>query len=247
MIKIGTFFFKYRNNLFIFLYLALFIPGPPLFSADVLGDNYYLYPLILGLVITFSGEAIRAATIGLAYIIRGGKDKKVYAEDLVTDGLFRHCRNPLYVGNILMLLGAGILVNSLIYVVIIIPVFVFIYQSIVLAEEEFLHKKFGSQFEAYCRDVNRWIPNLSGIRQTFSRMQFNASRWIFKEYNTLTIWLAGITLILWTKYPQITGAAEEKEYLILISVLSLLAIAYGVTRYLKKSGTAVEARETNKT
>lgn len=240
MISIGNFFFKYRNNLFIFLYLALFIPSPALFSAGIFGEYYYFYPIILGLIITFSGEAIRAATIGLAYIIRGGKDKKVYAEDLVTQGIFSHCRNPLYVGNILMLLGVGILVNSLLYVAVIVPLFVFIYQAIVLAEEDFLHRKFGSQFEAYCQRANRWIPDLSGIGNTFAQMQFNASRWIFKEYNTLVIWLAGITLILLLKYPQITNHDEDTKYVILTVVLVLLAIAYGVTRYMKKSGSKLK-------
>lgn len=105
MISIGNFFFKYRNNLFIFLYLLLFVPSPLLFSPDKFGEKYYLFPIILGLFITISGELIRGLTIGLAYIIRGGRDKKVYAEKLVTEGLFNHCRNPLYVGNILMLLG----------------------------------------------------------------------------------------------------------------------------------------------
>src|SRR5215217_118072 len=166
MIAIGNFFFKYRNNLFIFLYLLLFVPSPMLFKPEHFGENYYLYPVILGLLITFAGEIIRGITIGLAYIIRGGKDKKVYAEKLVTEGIFNHCRNPLYVGNILMLLGVGILSNSLIYVGILIPLFLFIYQAIVLAEENFLRGKFGAQFDAYCSRVNRWVPNLKGISKT---------------------------------------------------------------------------------
>jgi protein-S-isoprenylcysteine O-methyltransferase Ste14 len=107
MITIGNFFFKYRNWLFIILYLLLFVPSPPLFSGKVFGPDYYLWPIIIGLLITITGQAIRGATIGLAYIIRGGKEGKVYAEELVTTGIFSHCRNPLYVGNILMLLGVG--------------------------------------------------------------------------------------------------------------------------------------------
>src|SRR4051812_38054034 len=108
MITIGNFFFKYRNYLFIFLYLALFIPSPPVFTTKFFGEHYYIWPIIIGLLVTISGQAIRGATIGLAYIVRGGKDKKVYADELVTEGIFNHCRNPLYVGNILMLLGVGI-------------------------------------------------------------------------------------------------------------------------------------------
>src|ERR1700712_602700 len=139
MVQIGNFFFKYRNWLFIIFYALLFVPHvPQLFTAKNFGEKYYLYPIIIGLIITILGQAIRGATIGLAYIIRGGKNKKVYAEDLVTTGIFAHCRNPLYVGNILMLAGVGILSNSLLYMGIIIPVFIFIYQSIVLAEEAFL-------------------------------------------------------------------------------------------------------------
>ena len=96
MVKIGNFFFKYRNWLFIIFYALLFVPHvPQLFTPKNFGEHYYLYPIIIGLIITVAGQAIRGATIGLAYIIRGGKNKKVYAEDLVTTGIFAHCRNPL--------------------------------------------------------------------------------------------------------------------------------------------------------
>ncbi len=126
MIQIGNFFFKYRNWVFILLYLALFIPSAPIFSEESFGSNYYWWPIIIGLVITITGQLIRGLTIGLAYIIRGGKEGKVYAEELVTTGIFNHCRNPLYVGNILMLLGVGVLSNSLLYVAVFIPFFLFV-------------------------------------------------------------------------------------------------------------------------
>jgi protein-S-isoprenylcysteine O-methyltransferase Ste14 len=239
MVTIGNFFFKYRNLLFIFLYLALFIPSPDIFTPAHFGDQYYLWPIIIGLIVTVSGQAIRGATIGLAYIIRGGKDKKVYAEELVTQGIFNHCRNPLYVGNILMLLGVGILSNSLIYVGILIPLFLFIYQAIVLAEENFLRNKFGLQFDAYCRRVNRWIPNLTGISRTFEGMHFNASRWILKEYNTQFVWLVGITLIMLFKYPQLTNFSADSRNSLLFIILPVLLVVYLFVKYLKKSGKMV--------
>ena len=194
MIGIGNFFFRYRNLLFIFLYVLLFIPSPQLFSEAVFGEGYWIFPFVSGLLITITGKGIRGATIGLAYIIRGGRDKKVYAEELVTTGIFSHCRNPLYVGNIMMLAGVGVLANSMIYVFIVLPVFLFIYQSIVLAEENFLRTKFGSSFDAYCMRVNRWLPSLAGIGTTFQSMSFNYRRWLLKEYNTQFVWLAGILL-----------------------------------------------------
>jgi protein-S-isoprenylcysteine O-methyltransferase Ste14 len=236
MLAIGNFFFKYRNFLFIFLYLALFIPSPNIFNEAAFGPSYYLYPLILGLVITVSGQLIRGITIALAYIVRGGKNKEVYAEDLVVDGIFAHCRNPLYVGNILMLLGVGILVNSLLFVLVFIPVFLFIYQAIVIAEENFLRNKFGAQFDAYCSRVSRWFINLRGIGKTISGMNFNGKRWLLKEYNTQTVWMAGIIVILFLKYPWLIYSDTELRDTIFLMLMVLLVIYYLSIRYLKKTG-----------
>lgn len=240
MIAIGNFFFKYRNWIFILFYAALFIPSPPLFSEERFGEHHYIWPIVLGLLITVSGQLIRGATIGLAYIVRGGSEGKPYAEGLVTDGIFNHCRNPLYVGNILMLLGVGILANSLFYVVIIIPAFLFIYQAIVLAEEHFLRGKFGAGFDAYCKKVNRWIPDLRGIGKTFGSMSFNWRRWILKEYNTQFVWLSGITLILLLKYPHITDYDTHYRNTLIVVILSVLLLMYLLIRYLKKSGKVKE-------
>src|SRR5882672_7452654 len=226
MVRIGNFFFKYRNWIFILFYGALFIPSWPLFSPARFGKCYYTWPVTIGLFITILGQLIRGLTIGLAYIVRGGKEGKPYAEGLVTEGIFNHCRNPLYVGNILMLLGVGILANSLVYVIIVIPVFLFVYQAIVLAEENFLRNKFGSGYDEYCKRVNRWFPSFRGIGKTFGSMHFNWRRWILKEHTTQFIWLAGITLILLLKYPELTGNHRALRNTILIFILSILVMVY---------------------
>ena len=236
MIAIGNFFFKYRNFLFVFLYIALFIPSPAIFTPEVFGERYYIWPISIGLVVTISGQLIRGASIALVYIVRGGKDKKVYAEELVTEGMFNHCRNPLYVGNILMLVGVGILCNSLLYMGVFIPLFLFIYQAIVLAEEKFLRGKFGTQFDAYCARVNRWLINPAGISATFSSHHFNAKRWILKEYNTQFVWLVGITLILLVRYPQLTNYDDGLRNKLLPVVLVVLSVTYLAVKYFKKSG-----------
>ncbi|TKC02613.1 methyltransferase family protein [Pedobacter cryotolerans] len=236
MIAIGNFFFKYRNFLFIFLYLALFIPSPQIFRESTIGEHYYLYPLIIGLFITIFGQLIRGVAISLAYIVRGGRDKTVYADDLVTEGFFNHGRNPLYVGNILMLVGVGILMNSVVFMCIFIPLFLFIYQAIVLAEENFLRNKFGAQFDAYCARVNRWWINFSGIHKTIGSMAFNGKRWLIKEYNTQTVWLLGIIVILLFYYPQLTKGDNVLRDQIGITALVVLAAYYFIIRYLKKSG-----------
>jgi protein-S-isoprenylcysteine O-methyltransferase Ste14 len=237
MVKIGNFFFKNRNVIFMFFYLAIFIPFWKLFTVENNGVHYYWWPITIGLFITVSGQMIRGMTIGLAYIIRGGKDGKVYAEELVTRGIFNHCRNPLYVGNILMLAGVGVLSNSLLYVAVMLPAFIFIYQAIVLAEENFLRNKFGPSYDVYCKKVSRWFINPVGIGKTFASMKFNWRRYILKEYNTICVWLIGIVLILLFKYPELTDNDTNRRNLLAIIIVPAILVAYLITRYLKKSGT----------
>ena len=236
MIKIGNFFFKYRNILFIFLYLLLFIPSPALFSPKLFGPQYWLWPIVIGLIITITGQSIRGATIGLAYIVRGGKEGKVYAEDLVTTGIFNHCRNPLYVGNILILVGLGIASNSLLFMAVFTPLFLFFWQAIVLAEENYLRNKFGEQYNEYCKRVNRWLINFNGIGKTVRSMEFKWKRVIIREYNATYIWMTGAVLIVMKHFYFHDDQFDfNKNLPVFISILVLLLLLYLFARYLKKS------------
>jgi len=236
MIAIGNFFFKHRNWIFIFFYGALFIPSRPVFFRESFGEHFFVWPIGIGLSVTIVGQLIRGATIGLVYIVRGGKDGKPYAEGLVTEGIFSHCRNPLYLGNILMLLGVGILANSLLYLTLVIPIFLFIYRTIVLAEEDFLGKEFGPSFDQYCKSVKRWLPNLNGVGTTFRRTRFSWRRWILKEHTTQFIWLSGIIILLLRNYPVLTGHDAKLCNLLLGIGLGTLLSLYAFVRYLKKTG-----------
>jgi protein-S-isoprenylcysteine O-methyltransferase Ste14 len=235
MVKIGNFFFKYRNVLFPIFALSIFIPSPSLFTEKIFGLGYYRIPFIAGLVIAMLGQTIRALTIGFRYIVRGGKNKKVYAEDLVTDGIFHHCRNPLYVGNILMLTGVGLLSNSFVFIGVIVPLFCFIYQAIVSAEENYLDAKFGSQYKAYRHEVNRWIPSLKGLGETMESMTFNWKRYIINEYNTVYLLLLSIPIVLLTHHPDVVGLPSDEKIKSLVTIFLGLSMIYLFVRYLKKS------------
>jgi hypothetical protein len=135
-----------------------------------------------------------------------------------------------------MLFGVGVLSNSLLYVLVIMPLFLVIYQAIVLAEENFLRNKFGDSFNQYCKRVNRWVPSFTGLSNTFNSMHFQWKRWILKEYNTQYIWLTGIVLILLFKYPQLTHYDTSLRNMLLAIILPFLLLLYLTVRYLKKSG-----------
>ena len=229
MVKLGNLLFHNRNWLFPLFYIVLFIPSPEVFDDPVTA-------MVIGFIIALLGQIIRIITIGLVYIIRGGKNRRVFADDLVTTGIFSHCRNPLYVGNILILAGLGVASNSLIFMAIATPLFLFFYQAIVMAEENFLRNKFGQAFDDYCIMVNRWLPDLTGLSKTLSGMEFNWKRVIIREYTATYIWLSGAVLIIMKHFYVHDDRFDFKKYLnLFIIILAVLLVLYLFTRYLKKS------------
>jgi len=229
MVKIGNILFHYRNFLFPVFYFLLFVP-----SQKVFGSMYV--PLILGFAVAMSGQLIRVATIGLVYIIRGGKNRQIYAEGLVTEGIFTHCRNPLYVGNILVIIGLGIMSNSLFFMALMIPLFLFFYQAIVRAEENFLRNKFGAAYDEYTSKTNRWIPNLKGISETMSSMDFNWRRVMIKEYTTTYIWLTGaVLLVVKNLYENKGMEVVQNSIMLFVTSLLVLLACYLFVRFMKKS------------
>ena len=230
MVRLGNFLFRYRNGLFPLAYLLLFWKSPPIFSN-------YLLAGALGLPLAVAGQVIRAATIGLAYIVRGGRNRQVYAEGLVQEGIFAHCRNPLYWGNFLILCGLGIASNSLLFLVIGIPVFAVVYFAIISAEENYLRQKFGAEYDAYCARVHRFMPKLGGLTKTLRAMEFKWRRLLVSEYGSAYIWMAGMILLLmkghWSHYRS--GYSRPFVWT-MTGLLVCLTLAYGCVRYLKKSG-----------
>lgn len=183
-VKTGDFLFKYRNAVFPVVLIALFVSFP---TADqYLGKEMIEeWKDVVAVAIALSGLTLRAAVIGYAYIKRGGLNKKVYAEDLVTRGFFELCRNPLYLGNILIYVGVFLVHGSPYVFLIGTAAYVLIYSSIIAAEEFFLRAKFGAAYDAYCRDVPRWIPNLRRFGEATEGMRFNVKRVIMKDYSTV--------------------------------------------------------------
>ena len=76
---------------------------------------------------------------------------------LVTDGLFKYSRHPMYLGMVIALLGLFFLLGSM-TPFIIIPVFVYlIKKKFIQVEEKALEEKFGKQYLAYKKKVRCWI------------------------------------------------------------------------------------------
>lgn len=77
---------------------------------------------------------------------------------LVTNGLYARTRNPMYLGVITVVLGEAVLFGSSRLLAYAGAVFVAFHAFVLLYEEPAHRRRFGADFEEYCRRVPRWVP-----------------------------------------------------------------------------------------
>ncbi|MBK5958016.1 hypothetical protein CCR97_07300 [Rhodoplanes elegans] len=78
------------------------------------------------------------------------------ATALVTDGIYRHMRNPMYVGLGLLLLGLAVGFDSVWLLVLIAPAGLVLHYGVVLREERYLARKFGAPYRRFMAEVPRY-------------------------------------------------------------------------------------------
>jgi protein-S-isoprenylcysteine O-methyltransferase Ste14 len=76
---------------------------------------------------------------------------------IISSGIYRYTRNPIYLGFLLMLIGFLLFSNTL-WGLILAPVLVLSFNYFVIKHEEaYLEKKFGEQYTSYKSRVSRWL------------------------------------------------------------------------------------------
>lgn len=78
------------------------------------------------------------------------------ATALVTDGIYRHMRNPMYVGLAVSLVGLAIALDSLWMLALIVPAALVLHYGVVLREERYLTRKFGEPYGRFMAEVPRY-------------------------------------------------------------------------------------------
>lgn len=234
MITIGNFLFRYRNKVFPLLTIALFVIAIP--PHQIFGSMFYEdLKDIFALFLALAGLAVRGVVIGYAYIKRGGMNKQVYADDLVTQGMFSLCRNPLYVGNMLIYIAVFVMHGDPLVMAMGIGLYLFIYYCIIFAEEAYLEKKFTQQYHEYCKDVPRWIPKLSRFKQATAPMEFNLKRVFIKDYSTMASTLVTLCIVQLYEHLGFPSIAGHELHLALLGFALLnIGLAAALIRTWKK-------------
>jgi protein-S-isoprenylcysteine O-methyltransferase Ste14 len=144
--RIGAVLFRSRSWLPVpFLLVALLAPAHP-------GINNW----IAGAVLIAIGEWIRLAGVAAAGTVTRRRSRDV--QRLVTYGIFRWVRNPLYVGNFLIWMGFVVISGVMWFLPVAIVIFGIEYTLIVAYEEGVLETIFGTEYLDYKATTPRWIP-----------------------------------------------------------------------------------------
>ncbi|MBU2514160.1 isoprenylcysteine carboxylmethyltransferase family protein [bacterium] len=189
MLKLGEIFFKLRD------YTPI-----PFVIVVIIYSSVNLQSLVVGILLTVFGETIRM--LGVAHI--GGVSRtRTYStgQKLITNGLFGHVRNPLYIGNFFLSLGIVVASNVNIYFSILFVAFFFLqYFLIVNWEENNLLNTFGKEFEEYKSKVPRWIPSIFKKTNSDAKTTPDFKKAFKSERSTLLAVIVLYLIVLWRSH-----------------------------------------------
>ena len=76
---------------------------------------------------------------------------------LITSGIYRFSRNPIYLSFVIVGLGAAFAANSIWIALLMVPLVLIINRIVIAKEELYLEEKFGDEYRSYKKQVRRWI------------------------------------------------------------------------------------------
>ena len=143
---------------------------PPPIVTLICGISIYFSKSFFNQFLNFSNNAISLFLLicGLIVFIsavRSFKKQKTtvnplkpkQASSLVTSGIFRFSRNPMYLGMLIKLLSISFKFNLLGGIIISLLFFIFITKFQIYPEEEAMNELFGDKFTQYSNTTRRWI------------------------------------------------------------------------------------------
>ena len=188
MKRIWTFLFKCRNLLAALPLVYAFVSLRWEFEMDLV-----LWPAAV--LLALFGAALRAwARCHCSY---GVNERKT----LTTTGPYALVRNPLYVGNLLLIAAAGVASELLWFVPIAFLWAFLIYCGVIRHEESRLEAKYGEEFTRYRSRVPTWWPRSLNVLESRATRGFAAgflvqavyagivlTPFLIKEVNPLHVW-----------------------------------------------------------
>lgn len=182
--KQGGWLFKWRS------YLPLL--GIPVFVIAIrqsgileikFGDSVGDFWGSCAITISFLGLIVRCITVG--YVPRGTSGRNTQsqvAETLNTTGMYSISRNPLYLGNFIIVFGITLFIQVWWLALLTWFGFWLYYERIMFAEEEFLRSKFKDQFIKWAEKTPIIIPRFRNWEKP--KLGFSFKTVLRREFST---------------------------------------------------------------
>lgn len=114
--------------------------------------NYFLAAVVWILSLVITGRAARGLASHKTTIYPNGESTA-----LVTDGLYRYTRNPMYLGMAMIVLGFALYLGSLSALFAVVFFCYAVQLLFIIPEEQRLEAWFGEAYRNYQQQVRRWI------------------------------------------------------------------------------------------
>ena len=142
-----------------FIYLGMLLIG--LAAERVVGLHSFGVErrvlVVLGAALLLAGIATAIVAAGL--FRRSGETPEPWTTThrIVTTGLFRYTRNPMYLGMALTYAGLALALDAPVAMILLPLVILLIQTQVIAREERYLAAKFGEPYLDYRRRVRRWL------------------------------------------------------------------------------------------
>jgi protein-S-isoprenylcysteine O-methyltransferase Ste14 len=145
------------------------IAPPPLIYLAALALGFvldYLFPvsllarttqLVAGGVLMVAGLALAIAAVRLFSRAGTGVPTHRPVTALVTGGIYRFSRNPIYVGMTVLSAGIAVAADNPWLLALLVPTLAVMNYGVIAREERFLEAKFGDDYRRYKASVRRWL------------------------------------------------------------------------------------------
>ena len=121
------------------------------FNSSIMNIFGLVFLIIAVIIIILSINKFRAIKTTISPL------KPNNTSSLVITGIYKHTRNPMYLGLLLILFSTALLLNNFISFLILPLFIIFITKNQILPEEEALENMFGEKYKNYKKKVRRWI------------------------------------------------------------------------------------------
>lgn len=156
--------------------VCVIIPSILLYFTHWQLGSFVLWRFILGFVCLVAGIFLAVSTVRLFPKLGNGTPAPWDpTTKMIVTGPYAYVRNPMITGVVLILISEALMLGSLaigIWAVVFLIINMFYFP---LSEEPGLRKRFGKEYDEYCKNVPRYIPRLKPWKAPLSTSSTSVS------------------------------------------------------------------------